>query len=106
MLGRITSIRISIRFRRPTNRISDRRAHRAEAHLKRIRNNARRCGIGYKLVEQLQSFYGPSITGRGGRSFGDRPQATLSGRAPEQFNSIGRCFRVVLFLLPKTPQPS
>src|SRR5713101_378486 len=54
--GWITSIRISIRFRRPTNRISDRRAYRAGAHLKRIRDNAKRCSIGYQLVEQLQLF--------------------------------------------------
>ncbi len=54
--GWITSIRISIRFRRPTNRISDRRAYRAGAQLKRIRDNAKRCSIGYQLVEQLQLF--------------------------------------------------
>jgi hypothetical protein len=46
---------ISIRFRRLTNRISDRRAHRTGAHLT-SRNNAKRCGMGYQFVVQLQLF--------------------------------------------------
>jgi hypothetical protein len=42
----------------------------------------------------------------GGRSFGDGHKQSFPGRAPEQFNCIGPRVSVVLFLLPKTPQPS
>ena len=31
------------------------RVYRAGAHLKRIRDNAERCSIGFQLVEQLQA---------------------------------------------------
>jgi hypothetical protein len=49
---------------------------------------------------------GRSAGAAGGRSFGDGHKQSFPGRAPEQFNCIGPCVSVVLFLLPKTPQPS